>query len=121
MRATWAPSPPCVRRMEDTLKKIIHAVRNWRLFRPITLEEAKTLCSALSESTAHNHELARKIACPFTLRLYAVKPRLAVGCLLLHVRFIVGSKKERSDIILGCFDAHLERTLKPRQRDPPVD
>jgi hypothetical protein len=40
--------------------------------------------------------------------------------MLLHVRFLVGSKKERTEIILGCFDAHIELRLKPRQRDPPT-
>jgi hypothetical protein len=107
--------------MEDTVKKIIHAGRSCRLFRPITFEEAKTLCLALSESKARQNALARKVAHPFRLRLYAVKTRLAKASLLLHIRFLVGSKKERTDIILGCFDAHVERMLKPRQRDPPVD
>jgi hypothetical protein len=106
--------------MEDTVKKIIHAIRSCRLFRPMTFEEAKSLCLALSEYMAREHELARKGAHPFRLRLYAVKPRLAKASLLLHIRFLVGSKKERTDIILGCFDAHIERILKPRQRDPPI-
>ena len=106
--------------MEDILKKIIHAVRSCRLLRPMMLEEAKALCLALTEAMAREDERTRKSAHPFGLRLYAVKPRLAVGSLLLHVRFVVGSKKERTDIILGCFDAHIERILKPRQRDPPV-
>lgn len=101
------------------MKKIIHAVRSWRPFRPMTLEEAKILCLALSESMVRNHELAGKMARPFRLRLYTVKRHLTAG-LLLHVRFLVGSKKERTDIILGCFDAHVERMLRPRQRDPPA-
>jgi hypothetical protein len=102
------------------VKKIITTVRSCHLFRTMTFEEAKTLCLALSESMAREQELARKVAPPFRLRLYAVKPRLAMGCLLLHIRFLVGSKKERTDIILGCFDAHVELMLKPRQRDPPA-
>lgn len=69
---------------------------------------------------AYEHELTRKGTHPLRLRLYTVKPRLAVGSLLLHVRFIVGSKKERTDIILGYFDAHIELMRKPRQRDPPA-
>ena len=103
------------------MKKIIHAVRNCRLFRPITLGEAKALCLTLSQSMARNDELAGKMAHPFRLRLYTVKTHLTKDSLLLHVRFLVGSKKERTDIVLGCFDAHVERMLKPRQRDPPVD
>jgi hypothetical protein len=102
------------------VKKIILAVRSWRLFRPMTLEEAKALCLTRSKSMARNHELAGKMAQPLRLRLYTVKTHLTKDSLLLHVRFLVGSKKERSDIILGCFDAHVERMLKPRQRDPPV-
>jgi hypothetical protein len=106
--------------MENTVKKIIHAVRSWRPFRPMTLEEAKTLCLTLSESMDRNRELAGKMARPFRLRLYTVKTHLTKDGLLLHVRFLVGSKKERTDIILGCFDAHVERMLRPRQRDPPA-
>ncbi|WP_408890774.1 hypothetical protein ACJ2CR_10445 [Myxococcus faecalis] len=103
------------------MKKIIHAVRRCRLLRTMTLNEAKTLCLALSEAMAHEHERPRKGAHPFRLRLYAVKPCLSRPSLLLHVRFLVGSKKERTNIILGCFDAHIERMLRPRQRDPPSD
>ncbi len=106
--------------MEENLKKIIRPIRSCRLFRPLTLEEAKTLCLPLSESMVRNHELAGKMARPFRLRLYTVKTHLTKDSLLLHIRFLVGSKKERSDIILGCFDAHVERMLKPRQRDPPA-
>ncbi|WP_143075943.1 hypothetical protein [Stigmatella erecta] len=102
------------------MKKIIHAVRSCRLLRPMTLEEAKALCLVLTEAMLREHELARKGAPPFRLRLYAVKPHLAKASLLLHIRFLVGSKKERTDIILGCFDAHVDLMLKPRQRDPPV-
>jgi hypothetical protein len=101
------------------VKKIITTVRRCRLFRPMTFEEAKALCLALNESMAREHALAKKGVHPFLLRLYAVKACLAKGSLLLHVRFLVGSKKERTDIILGCFDAHVELMLKPRQRDPP--
>ncbi len=100
--------------------KIIHVVRSWRPFRPMTFEEAKTLCLALSESMERNYELAGKMARPFRLHLYTVKTHLTKESLLLHVRFLVGSKKERTDIILGCFDAHVERMLRPRQRDPPA-
>jgi hypothetical protein len=102
------------------VKKIIHAVRSWRPFRSMTLEEAKILCLTLSESMARNHELAGRMARPFRLRLYTVKTHLTKESLLLHVRFLVGSTKERTDIILGCFDAHVERMLRPRQRDPPA-
>lgn len=102
------------------MKKIITTVRDCRLFRPMTLEEAKILCLDLSESIARNHELAGKMARPFRLRLYTVKTHLTKESLLLHIRFLVGSKKERTDIILGCFDAHVERMLRPRQRDPPA-
>jgi hypothetical protein len=101
------------------VKKIIRAVRHCRLCRPMTFEEAKSLCLALSESMVRNHELAGKMARPFRLRLYTVKRHLTKG-LLLHIRFLVGSKKERTDIILGCFDAHVELMLKPHQRDPPA-
>ena len=102
------------------MKTIITAVRNCRLFRPMTLEEAKALCLWLTEAMIREHALARKGAHPFRLRLYAVKPCLVMGCLLLYVRFLVGSQKERADIILGCLDAHVELMLKPRQRDPPA-
>ena len=102
------------------MKKIITTVRSCRVFRPMTLEEAKILCLALSESMVRNHELTGKMARPFRLRLYTVKTHLTKDSLLLHVRFLVGSKKERTDIILGCFDAHIERMLKPRQRAPPA-
>ncbi len=102
------------------VKKIIHAVRSCRLLRTMSLEEAKALCLALSEQIAHESARAQRASHPFWLRLYAVKPHLAVGSLVLHARFLVGSKKERTDIILGCFDAHIERMLKPRQRDPPA-
>ncbi|HYI02721.1 hypothetical protein [Hyalangium sp.] len=102
------------------MKKIITTVRSCRLFRPITLEEAKTLCLTLSESMARNHEVTGKMARPFRLRLYTVKTHLTKESLLLHIRFLVGSKKERTDIILGCFDAHVERMLRPCQRDPPA-
>jgi hypothetical protein len=46
------------------VKKITTAVRSWRLFRPMTFEEAKTLCRALSESMIREHELAMKAAPP---------------------------------------------------------
>jgi hypothetical protein len=107
--------------MEDTLKKIIHVVRSWRLFRPMTLEEAKALCLALTESMVREHKWTIKA----TQHLVPM-PRstwrllLSRASLLLHVRFLVGSTKERTDIILGCFDAHVELMLKPRQRDPPA-
>jgi hypothetical protein len=39
-----------VHRIEDTLKEIIHAVRRCRLLRTMTLDEAKALCLALTES-----------------------------------------------------------------------
>jgi hypothetical protein len=107
--------------MEVTVKTIIRAVRSCRLFRPMTFEEAKALCLELSESMIREHRRTMKGSRPFRLRLYAVKTRLAKASLLLHIRFLVGSKKERTDIILGCFDAHVERMLNPRQRDPPVD
>jgi len=80
--------------MEDTLKKIIHAVRRCRLLRTMTLEEAKALCLALSDQIAHENTRAQRASHPLRLRLYAVKTRMAVGSLLLHVRFLVGSKKE---------------------------
>lgn len=74
----------------------------------------------MKEQIAHENTRAQRASHPFRLRIYALKPRLAVGNLLLHVRFIMGSKKGRTDIILGCFGAHIEPMLKPRQRDPPA-
>lgn len=58
------------------------------------------------------------MARPFRLRLYTVKRHLTKG-LLLHIRFLVGSRKARTDIIPGCFEAHIELMLKSRQRAPP--
>jgi hypothetical protein len=107
--------------MEDTLKKIIHAVRSCRLLRPMTLREAKTLCLALTEVMLLEQERTMKA----TQHLVPM-PRSTRGILLsrasvlLQIRFLVGSKKERTAIILGCFDAHVEFVLKPRQRDPPA-
>lgn len=86
----------------------------------MTFEEAKALCLSFSEATANENARAIEATNPFWLRLYTVKTHLTKESLLLHLRFLVGSKKERTDIILGCFDAHVERMLRPRQRDPPA-
>ncbi len=75
---------------------------------------------SFSEATANENAQASEATDPFWLRLYTVKTHLTKDSLLLHIRFLVGSKKERTDIILGCFDAHVERMLRPRQRDPPA-
>jgi hypothetical protein len=106
--------------MEDKVKKIIHSVRSCRLLRPMTLREAKTLCLALTEVMILEQERTMKatqhlVPMPRSTR----RILLSRASLLLHVRFLVGSQKERTNIIQGCFDAHIERMLKPRLRGPP--
>jgi hypothetical protein len=121
--------------MEDTMKKIIHAVRSWRLLRPMKFEEAKRLCMDLTKSMVREHEqpmnasLDRNDDRAVALHLVQMtkrtrRLRLSRSSLLLHFRLLVGKKKEQEDIIAGCFDANFELLFKPHQDDgqpPPVD
>jgi hypothetical protein len=121
--------------MEDTVKKIITAVRTCHLFRPMTFEEAKRLCLDLSKPLVHKHErtmnasLDRNDDRAVALHLVQMtkrtrRLRLNRSSLLLHFRLLVGKKQEQEDIIAGCFDANFELMFKPQQDDgqlPPVD
>ncbi|WP_037584312.1 hypothetical protein [Stigmatella aurantiaca] len=96
------------------MKKIIHAIRNYRLFRPMSFEEAKALYRVLSESMVRSKAQVLMAAStdessPFRLNLHAVKTCLTKGSLRLHSRFLLGSKKEQVDILMGCMDARFER------------
>ncbi len=116
------------------MKKIIHPSRSCRLFRPITFEEAKTLCLALTKSMVREHEqpmnasLDRNDDRAVALHLVQMtkrtrRLRLSRSSLLLHFRLLVGKKKEREDVIAGCFDANFELLFKLYQDDgqfPPA-
>jgi hypothetical protein len=119
--------------MEDTMKKIIHAVRSCRLFRPMKFAEAKRLCMDLSkpmvgeheQAAALNHDDYRAVALHLIqMTKRARRLRLSRSSLLLHFRLLVGKKQEQEDIIAGCFDANFELMFKPQQDDgqlPPAD
>ncbi|MDC0708746.1 hypothetical protein POL68_09730 [Stigmatella sp. ncwal1] len=117
------------------MKKIIHNIRSCRLFRPMTFEEAKRLCTGLSKSMMREHEgtmnapLDRNDDRAVALHLVQMtkrtrRLRLSRSSLLLHFRLLVGNKQEQEDIIAGCFDANFELMFKPQQDDgqlPPAD
>jgi hypothetical protein len=112
----------------DTVKNILNSLRNHRLVRPMTEEEAKSISLELLRPMVREHELAMKAALDDKdglatllhlgwMSLYAVKTSLTVRSILLHLHLLVGGKKERMDIITGCLDASFELMLKP----PPLD
>jgi len=112
------------------VKKIITAVRNCRLFRPMTFEEAKCLCRILSKpivcentsilKTPLDHDDHRGVARHLVWMAKRTRRlRLSRARLLLHFRLLVGSSQERGDIIAGCFDANFELMLKLHQDDGP--
>ncbi len=117
------------------MKKIIHAVRSWRLFRPMKFEEAKRLCMDLSKILVQENthtmkaDLDRDDDRAVALHLVRMtrrvrRLRLSRASLLLHFRLLVGKKQEREDIIAGCFDANFELLFKLHQdggQPPPVD
>lgn len=123
------------------MKKIIHAVRSFRVFRPMTLEEAKNICHTLTEPLIRESELAMKAALDqddypaaarhlIRMAVHAGKTSLKPASLLLHLRLLVGSSQEQADIIVGCLDAGFELMLKPRtgsgtesssSKKPPVN
>jgi hypothetical protein len=111
--------------MEETVKKIIHVVRSCRVFRPMTLEEANKICLTLTEPMIREHELALKAALDrddyraaarhmVLTAVHAGKTGLKPASLLLHLRLLVGSSRERENIILGCLDASFELMLRPK-------
>jgi hypothetical protein len=111
--------------MGDTMKKIIHAVRSCRVFRQMTLEEAKDICLTLTEPMIRENELALKAALDHDdysaaarhwgrMAVRAGKTCLKPASMLLHFRLLVGRSREREDIIVGCFDANFELMLRPR-------
>ncbi|MDC0708423.1 hypothetical protein POL68_08085 [Stigmatella sp. ncwal1] len=100
------------------MKRIIHAVRNCRLFRPMSFEEAKALYGVLSESMVRSKAQASTDEnTPYRLSLHGLKTCLTKGSLLLHSRFLVGSKKEQVDIFMACMDAKFERMARPPQNE----
>jgi hypothetical protein len=121
--------------MEDTVKKIITAVRSCRLFRPMTFAEAKRLCMDISKPLVQANTRATKVAQDHdddrAVALHLVRMtkrtrrlRLNRSSLLLHFRLLVGKKQEQEDIIAGCFDANFELMFKPQQDDgqlPPAN
>ncbi len=107
------------------MKKIIQAIRSYRLFRPMTFEEAKRLCMALSKPLVREHERIMKVSLGhdddravalhlIRMARYSWLLRLSHSSLLLHFRLLVGSKNERADIVTGCFDANFELLFKLR-------
>jgi hypothetical protein len=116
--------------MEDTVKRIINAVRNCRLFRPMTFEEAKHICRALNEpmvrdntrvlKTALDHNDYRTAARQLIrMAWYARRFCLSRASLLLHFRLLVGKSQERLAIIAGCFDVNFELMIALHQDDEP--
>jgi hypothetical protein len=110
--------------MEDTVKKMIHVVRSSRVFRPMTLEEAKEICLTLTEPMLRENELALKAALDHDdysavarhlvrMAVHAGRTSLKPVSLLLHLRLLMGSSRERVDIIVGCLDASFELMLRP--------
>ncbi len=105
------------------MKSIIHILRSHRLVRPMTEEEAKSISLELLRPMVREHELAMKAALDDEdglatllhlgwVSLYAVKTSLTVSSILLHLRLLVGSKKERTAILTGCLDASFELMQK---------
>ncbi|WP_141326346.1 hypothetical protein [Myxococcus sp. AB025B] len=121
------------------MKHILTILRSHRLVRPMTEEEAKSISLELLRPMVREHELAMKAALADEdglatllhlgwMSLYAVKTSLTVSSILLHLRLLVGSKKERMDIITGCLDASFELMQKnpnssqeptPLRKSPP--
>jgi hypothetical protein len=96
--------------MEDTAQKLIHAVRSCRLFRPMTFEEAKALCLALSEPMIRENKRAMeatlndedyRAAARHLVRM-AVRAgtrSLSPAHLQRHFRLMVVSSRERAEIV----------------------
>ncbi|WNZ59532.1 hypothetical protein QEG98_26180 [Myxococcus sp. MxC21-1] len=106
------------------MKRILTLLRSHRLVRPMTEEEAKSISIELLRPLALEHERALKAGLNDEdllaalrhlgrMSLYAVKSNLTQRSILLHLRLLVGSKKERAAIINGCLDASFELMLKP--------
>lgn len=114
------------------MKGILNNLRNHRLVRPMTEEEAKSIGLELLRPMVREHELAMKAALDDEdglatllhlgwMSLYAVKTSLTPSSILLHLRLLVGGKKERMDIITGCLDASFELMLKPQSMNGSKD
>lgn len=114
------------------MKSILSKLRNHRILRPLTEQESKAICIELLLPMLREHELAMKAALEdedglATLRhlgrmsLYAVKTTLTWRSILLHLRLLVGSKKERMAILSGCLDASFELMQKsPNSSQEPT-
>ncbi|AEI66277.1 hypothetical protein [Corallococcus macrosporus] len=105
------------------MKSIFNSLRNHCLVRPMTEEEAKSISLKLLRPMVREHELAMKAALDDEdglatllhlgwMSLYAVKTSLTVSSILLHLRLLVGGKKERTAILIGCLDASFELMQK---------
>ena len=114
------------------MKSILSKLRNHRILRPLTEQESKAICIELLLPMLREHELAMKAAIEdedglATLRhlgrmsLYAVKTTLTWRSILLHLRLLVGSKKERTAILTGCLAASFELMQKnPNSSQEPT-
>jgi hypothetical protein len=66
-------------------------------------------------TAALDHDDNRAVALHLVrMTKYARMLRLSRSSLLLHFRLLVGTSKERENIIAGCFDANFELMLKHR-------
>lgn len=104
------------------MKHILTILRSHRLVRPMTVEEAKSISLELLRPMVREHDLAVRAALGDDRRaavrhlgqmsLYAVKMSLMQHSILLHLRLLVGSKKERMAILTGCLEAGFELMLE---------
>jgi hypothetical protein len=96
----------------------------------MTFAEAKRLCQTLSEpmvrentrvlKAALDHDDHRGVARHLAwMSKRTRRLRLSRASLLLHFRLLVGSSRERQDIIAGCFDANFELMLEFHRDDGP--
>ncbi len=106
------------------MKRILTILRSHRLVRPMTEEEAKSISIELLRPLALEHERALKaglddedLLAAFRhlarMSSHSIRSSLTKGSLLLNLRLLVGSRKERAAIINGCLDASFELLLKP--------
>ena len=115
------------------MKNILTSLRNHCLVRPMTEEEAKSISLELLRPMVREHELAMKAALDDEdglatllhlgwMSLYAVKTSLTRRSILLHLRLLVGSKKERTAMLTGCLDASFELMLENpnSSREPTI-
>jgi hypothetical protein len=131
-RVTRGSSGLRARLMESTVKSILNSLRNHCFVRPMTEEEAKSISLELLRPMVREHELAMKAALDDEdslstllhlgwMSLYAVKTSLTWRSILLHLRLFVGSKQERTAILIGCLDASFELMRKnPNSSQEPT-